>query len=187
MKKVLILFSHPTFEKSRANAILVEHVKNKEGVTFHDLYEEYPDFHIDVSFEKQLLMEHDIIIWHHPFYWYNCPPLMKQWIDMVLEFNWAYGPNGTALESKTCLNVITTGGTKELYCSEGSNSYTVDEFLRPFEQTANLCLMNYLRPFLVMGTHQLTEEELEAYGNKYSELIDTLQNKKTNSIEHGVT
>lgn len=175
MKKVLVLFAHPKFEKSRANSVLTRHIKNKVNVTFHDLYEQYPDFHIDVPFEKKLLEEHDVVIWHHPMYWYSCPSLLKQWIDMVLEFNWAYGPKGTALQSKICLNVITTGGSKELYCSQGSNSFTITEFLRPFEQTANLCLMNYHQPFTVMGTYHLTDGELEMYGTKYSELIDELQ------------
>ncbi|SEC42587.1 Kef-type potassium/proton antiporter accessory protein, CPA2 family [Maribacter dokdonensis] len=179
MKKVLVLFAHPKFEKSRANTILVNYIRNKEGVTFHDLYEEYPDFHIDVSYEKKLLEEHDVIVWHHPMYWYSCPPLLKQWIDMVLEFNWAYGPKGKALTSKICLNAITTGGSKELYCSQGSNSYTITEFLRPFEQTANLCLMNYRQPFTVMGTYRLTDEQLSEYGSQYSSFIDSLQNEKT--------
>ena len=179
MKKVLVLFAHPKFEKSRANTILVNYIRNKEGVTFHDLYEEYPDFHIDVSYEKKLLEEHDVIVWHHPMYWYSCPPLLKQWIDMVLEFNCAYGPKGKALTSKICLNAITTGGSKKLCCSQGSNSYTITEFLRPFEQTANLCLMNYRQPFTVMGTYRLTDEQLSEYGSQYSSLIDSLQNEKT--------
>ena len=38
MKKVLILFAHPKFEKSRANRALIEQVKEVEGVHFHDLY-----------------------------------------------------------------------------------------------------------------------------------------------------
>ncbi|WP_396634426.1 NAD(P)H-dependent oxidoreductase [Maribacter sp. R86514] len=178
MKKVLVLFAHPKFEKSRANNVLVNYIKDKEGVTFHDLYEEYPDFHIDVPFEKKLLAEHDVIIWHHPMYWYSCPPLLKQWIDMVLEFNWAYGPKGKALSSKICLNAITTGGNKELYCTQGTNSYTITEFLRPFEQTANLCLMHYQKPFTVMGTYKLSDEDLKIYGENYSMLIDQLQNKE---------
>lgn len=175
MKKVLVLFAHPKFEKSRANKVLVNAITHKEHVTFHDLYELYPDFHIDVVTEKKLLEEHDVIIWHHPMYWYSCPPLLKQWLDIVLEFNWAYGPKGTALQSKICLNAITTGGSKELYCSEGSNSYTINEFLRPFEQTANLCLMAYKQPFTVMGTYKLNDNELDEYGDKYSALIDELQ------------
>ncbi|QWX85217.1 NAD(P)H-dependent oxidoreductase [Cellulophaga sp. HaHaR_3_176] len=175
MKKILVLFSHPKFEKSRVNAALVNQIKNIEGVTFCDLYEIYPDFHIDVDAEKKLLEEHDIIIWHHPFYWYSCPPLMKQWLDLVLEFGWAYGPNGDALHNKTCLNVITTGGSRDLYCSSGTNSFTVSQFLRPFEQTANLCGMQYLPPFAVMGTHQLPDNQLETYVNQYGELIKLLQ------------
>lgn len=175
MKKVLVLFSHPNYEKSRVNKVLINHIKDIENVTVHDLYEEYPDFHIDVKFEKELLNTHDIIIWHHPFYWYSCPPLMKQWIDMVLEFNWAYGPEGKALHNKICLNAITTGGSKEVYCSEGYNSFTVAQFLRPFEQTANLCGMNYLPPFAVMGTHNLSDEKLERYKLNYGKLIDLLK------------
>ncbi|MDO6599813.1 NAD(P)H-dependent oxidoreductase [Tenacibaculum sp. 1_MG-2023] len=175
MKKVLVLFSHPKFEKSRVNQSLINHIKDKENVTFHDLYEQYPDFHIDVNAEKELLNKHDVIIWHHPFYWYSCPPLMKQWIDMVLEFNWAYGPKGNALHNKICLNAITTGGSKDVYCSEGYNSFTVKQFLRPFEQTAILCGMEYFPPFAVMGTHNLTDEALNNYKINYGKLIDLLQ------------
>mgnify|MGYP003617335649 FL=1 len=101
--KILILFSHPLFEKSHANKALVQNIPDSENITFHDLYEQYPDFDIDVKYEQDLLSQHDIIIWHHPMYWYSCPPLMKQWIDMVLEHNWAYGKKGKALQDKIIL------------------------------------------------------------------------------------
>ncbi len=175
MAKVLVIFAHPKFERSRVNKILVEKIRKKEGVTFHDLYEQYPDFNIDLLVEKKLLLHHDVVIWHHPFYWYSCPPLMKQWIDIVLEFGWAYGPEGNALKGKQALNVITAGGSREVYCTEGNNNYSVNEFLRPFEQTARLCGMEYLPPFTIMGTHQLSDEELENYGNQFESLITLLQ------------
>lgn len=175
MKSVLVLFSHPKFEHSRTNKALVRKLQNREGVTFHDLYEQYPDFNIDLPKEKELLSQHDIIVWHHPFYWYSCPPLMKQWIDVVLEFNWAYGPEGNALKHKKCLNVITTGGAREVYCTNGNNHYSINEFLRPFEQTARLCGMEYLPPFTVMGTHKLSKEDLEVYVDQYDQLIHALQ------------
>ena len=174
MKRILILFAHPKFEKSRTNKVLVRGIKNIEGVTFHDLYERYPDYYIDVAYEKKLLEQHDIIIWHHPFYWYSCPPLLKQWIDVVLEFGWAYGPDGRALQGKKCLQVITTGGSEKVYCAEGRNVYSINEFLRPFEQTARLCRMEYLAPFAVMGTHQLTEDDMQEYASQYRQIIDSL-------------
>lgn len=175
MNSILILFAHPKFEQSRTNKALVGRIESIEGVTFHDLYERYPDFHVDISYEKDLLAAHDIVIWHHPMYWYSCPPLLKQWIDLVLEYGWAYGPKGTALQAKKCLNVITTGGTRALYCAEGKNHYSVNEFLRPFEQTARLCGMEYLPPFAVMGTHELTDRELELETCKYEKTIRLLQ------------
>ncbi|WP_018344463.1 NAD(P)H-dependent oxidoreductase [Cytophaga aurantiaca] len=171
MKKVLILFAHPRMEKSRANNTLLKHIPSAANITFHDLYELYPDFNIDVETEKQLLLEHDIIIWQHPFYWYSCPPLMKQWMDMVLEFGWAYGPGGTALKDKIVFNVMTTGGANATYNAEGHNRFTIQEYLRPFEQTAYLCKMKYFPPFLVQGSHRLTDEELQRFSKQYVILL----------------
>ena len=38
------------------------------GVTFHDLYEAYPDFEIDADREQALLTAHDLIVMQHPLY-----------------------------------------------------------------------------------------------------------------------
>ncbi len=149
-----------------------------EGVTVHDLYERYPDFNIDTYIEKDLLHHHDIVVFHHPFYWYSCPPLLKQWIDIVLEFGWAYGPEGNALQGKKAFNVLTAGGTREVYCADGKNHYTIREFLRPFEQTARLCGMEYLPPFGVMGTHKLSKEQLAIHVEQYQELLKSLQEEE---------
>lgn len=176
MRKILVLFAHPKLEQSKANTTLIKEVMHMDGVTFHDLYQEYPDFNIHIEREKELLLAHDVIVWHHPFYWYSCPPLLKQWIDMVLEYNWAYGPKGKALWGKICFNAITTGGTRELYCATGNNHFTIREFLRPFEQTATLCGMDYLPPFALMGTHQLNSSEYQDYAIKYQKLLQLLRN-----------
>jgi len=182
MKKILVLFAHPKFERSKVNRALVEKIRKREGVTFHDLYERYPDFNIDVFIEKKLLSEHDVIIWHHPLYWYSCPPLLKHWIDLVLEFNWAYGPSGDALKGKQALNVITAGGTRAVYCSEGNNNYSINEFLRPFEQTARLCKMDYFPPFGVMGANGISDEGIATAVAQYDQLISVLQEGLVPSI-----
>ncbi|MCC6412044.1 MAG: NAD(P)H-dependent oxidoreductase, partial [Saprospiraceae bacterium] len=139
MLRILLLFAHPRYEDSIVNQRLVEAVSDLPFVTFNDLYENYPDFDIDINCEQQLLLEHDIVVWHHPMYWYSCPPLMKQWIDLVLEHGWAYGRTGDKLAGKRVFNAITVGGSKEVYQQDGRNRFTVNEFLRPFDQTATLC------------------------------------------------
>ena len=174
MRKVLILFAHPRLERSRINRRLLASVPTDLPITVIDLYERYPDFNIDVEAEKRLLLEHDVIVWHHPFYWYSCPPLLKQWIDMVLELGWAYGPGGTQLAGKHVLNVITTGGTADAYTHGGRNRFTLKELLAPFDQTAYLCKMVYLPPFAIQGTHRLTDEAIEEEALRYSGLLRSL-------------
>jgi glutathione-regulated potassium-efflux system ancillary protein KefG len=186
MKSILVIFAHPRFEKSRTNAVLLKNISHLSHVTVRDLYQEYPEYNIDIQREKELLLGHDIIIWHHPFFWYSCPPLLKQWIDVVLEIGWAYGPGGTALKGKLVFNAITTGGAREAYTREGRNRYTLREFLVPFEQTARLCQMTYLPPFAVQGTHRLTPEAIDRCGKEYALLLSRLTEDSL-SIEHLLT
>ena len=120
-----------------------------EGVTVHDLYEAYPDFDIDVSREQALLREHDVIVFHHPFYWYSSPAVVKQWMDLVLEYGFAFGSHGTELRGKALMSVLSTGGEKAGYSRQGLHGHTLREFLIPFEKTAHLCNMAYLPPFVV--------------------------------------
>ncbi len=174
INKILILFFHPLFEKSCANKALVQNIPNSKNITFHDLYEEYPDFDIDVKREQLLLTNHDIIIWHHPMYWYNCPPLMKQWIDMVLEYGWAYGKNGNALKDKIVFQVITTGGDRESFCETGYDRYRIVNLLEPFNQTAKVCNMHYLPPFVVHGTYKMKPEDCKKNGLAYYQFLDYL-------------
>lgn len=174
MKNILILFAHPRFEQSRVHQTLIKSLPISPNITFRDLYELYPDFNIDIQTEQELLLMHDVIVWQHPFYWYSSPPLLKQWIDMVLEFGWAYGPGGVYLKDKWIFNVISSGGTREVYQTAGRNRYTVSEFLRPFEQTARLCGMHYLPPFAVQGTHKIDQTETEKFVGNYYQLITSI-------------
>lgn len=172
--KILILFTHPRFEQSRSNRILVNAIPDHPDITFHDLYEQYADFNVDIEREKQLLLDHDIIIWHHPLYWYSAPALLKQWIDMVLEFGWAYGHGVETLKGKLVFNVFTSGGPRESYQFHKRNHYPIHDFLTPFEQTCRLCHMDYLPPFAVQGTHRLKDDEIKAHAADYAHLLNLM-------------
>jgi glutathione-regulated potassium-efflux system ancillary protein KefG len=174
MAHILVLFAHPALEKSRIHARLINHIKHVQGVTFHDLYEAYPDFDINIKREQYLLTLHDIIIWQHPFYWYSAPALIKQWLDLVLEHGWAYGAKGKALTGKKVFNVISTGGTPAAYSKTGRNRFTIRELLAPFDQTAYLCNMTYMPPFVVQGTHKLQPADIELYGVQFEQLLTAL-------------
>jgi len=174
MNKVLILFAHPRFEKSKTNRALLAGIDKLENVTLNDLYEQYPDFNIDIEREKEILLAHQVIIWHHPLYMYSAPAMLKQWIDLVLEYGWAHGSQGNALKDKMIFNALTAGGGRESYALNQHNRFTLREFLLPFEQTANLCKMIYLPPFVVHGTHLLTDQQLAEQARLYRDLLTQL-------------
>ena len=175
MPQILILFAHPALERSRVNRRLVDAVRDIEGVTFNDLYDNYPEFDIDVKREQELLLAHDVVVLQHPFYWYSSPALFKQWQDLVLEHGWAYGSEGTALRGKIGVSVITTGGGEDAYQTDGHNRFTIQQLLAPIQQTANLCGMEYLPPFMVHGTHSLTAEQTASHANDYRRVIEGLR------------
>jgi glutathione-regulated potassium-efflux system ancillary protein KefG len=174
MARVLLLFAHPALEKSRVHRRLLARLPSSPAITLNDLYEHYPRFEIDVEREKALLVEHDLVLLQHPFYWYSTPAMLKQWQDLVLEHGWAYGAGGTALHGKHLTNVVTTGGGAAAYGPDGLNRYTVSELLRPIEQTARLCGMNYLPPYLIQGTHRLTEADLDRHADHYARTLAAL-------------
>jgi glutathione-regulated potassium-efflux system ancillary protein KefG len=178
MNKILVVFAHPALERSRVHKILLEHTSNIEGVTFNDLYQNYPEFDIDVAAEQKRLLANDIIIWQHPFYWYSGPALLKQWMDLVLVHGWAYGKNGNALTGKKIFNAFTSGSGEEDYTHHGFQKYSVHEFLRPFERTAWLCNMIYWPPFWIHGTHKMERPEIIAYGRHFRQLLVALRDGK---------
>jgi glutathione-regulated potassium-efflux system ancillary protein KefG len=174
--RVLIQFAHPALQKSRVNRRLIAAVQNLENVTINDLYEEYPDFFVNVQREQELLLSHDIIIFQHPFYWYSCPALVKQWEDLVLEHGFAFGTEGTKLNGKWVLTAMTTGGPTSTYQRNGYNYFTIRELLTPFEQTARFCGMVYLPPFVISGTLEMTNEnEIAGFAALYRRVVESLR------------
>lgn len=174
MAKILILFAHPRYENSLVQERLSMAAQEVRGVTFHDLYELYPDFDVQIDQEQELLISHDIIVLQHPFYWYSCPPLLKQWLDLVFEHGWAYGKEGNRLAGKKMFNAISTGGGQDAYETGGFNHFTIRQFLAPFDQTARLCNIKYYPPFVVHGTHLATNSDIKRAGESYRKILGGL-------------
>lgn len=181
MNRILVLFAHPALENSRIQTHLLKAAKSVEGIYVHDLYENYPDFMIDVEREQQILRSHDVILFQHPFYWYSAPALVKEWMDLVLEYGFAYGKNSSELEGKFVGNVISAGGSRTSYQQRKRNGYTVRELLRPFKQSSHLCGMQYLPPFAVHDTHDLSDLSISRFADDYQQQLQNLQNHPLDS------
>ncbi len=157
-RRILLLFAHPSLERSEVNRPLVEASVRMAGVTLVDLYAEYPSFAIDVDREQARLLAHDAICFMHPLYWYSTPAILKEWQDLVLEYGFAYGAEGTALKGKLFFSALSAGGPEPAYQAQGYNHFSIRELLYPLEQTALLCGMVYLPPFALFGARTAVDE-----------------------------
>ncbi|MFM2480483.1 NAD(P)H-dependent oxidoreductase [Celerinatantimonas sp. YJH-8] len=179
MARILIIFAHPALHKSQANSRLLAAVSHLPNVTIRDIYQIYPSGYIDVLAEQALLREHDILVFQHPFYWYSCPALLKEWIDLVLTRGYAYAADPELkLPLTACLSVITTGGSIGSYRDGGYNQYPIRDFLLPFEQTARLCDMEYLPPFILDSVNKNADfSRFEQVATRYREVIIQLRDE----------
>ncbi|WFR95385.1 NAD(P)H-dependent oxidoreductase [Rhizobium tumorigenes] len=151
MVRVLVLFAHPGQRHSKINVAMAKTARSIEGITFVDLYAEYPTFNIDIDLEQTRLLEHDVLVLQFPIYWYSTPSLLKEWQDLVLEYGFAYGHDGDRLKGKRFMVAATAGGDEQAYHPQGRNHFGFRTLLSPLEQTANLCQMEFVAPFVLFS------------------------------------
>ena len=120
---------------------LEQRLPNAEFVYLDKLY---PNFKFDVATEQQRLLRSDIIVLQFPFFWYGMPSLMKQWIEDVFVHGFSHGSTGNKLHGKKLLISFTSGAPEDMYRHGGLQNYTIDEFMPPFRQFANLCGLEWL-------------------------------------------
>jgi glutathione-regulated potassium-efflux system ancillary protein KefG len=159
--KTLALIAHPNLAESRVNQAWARLLKTEPTVTVHDLSAAYPAMDIDVLREQELLLTHDRVAFIFPLYWYSSPAILKQWMDLVLQPGFAYGMGGDRLHGKQFVVCTAIGSNREGYRSGNYNNFTVDELLRPFQQSVNYVGGKYMPPFCFYRSIVATDEEIE--------------------------
>jgi glutathione-regulated potassium-efflux system ancillary protein KefF len=174
---VTLIYAHPYPDRSRANRMLLEGVRDMPGLEVRSLYDLYPDFGIDVDAEREALLRADVIVWQCPLYWYGMPALLHQWIEKVLAHGWAYGAGGTAVRGKTAFWATTTGAPESAYHPGQMHGHPFEAFVPAVSQTARFCGMRWAGPPLVVhGAHRVNDDELRAASERFRERLDALVN-----------
>jgi glutathione-regulated potassium-efflux system ancillary protein KefF len=165
----LLIYAHPYPDRSRANRVMLDAVREHPDLEVRSLYDLYPDFGIDIEAEQDALIRAELVVWQHPLYWYSVPGLMKHWFDKVLARGLAYGDGGTALQGKRCWWVATTGGDAHAFSPHGMHGHPLQAFAPPILQTARFCGMHWLEPLIVHGAHLIGEDGLRHAAHDYRE------------------
>ncbi|MEO3946179.1 NAD(P)H-dependent oxidoreductase [Gorillibacterium sp. CAU 1737] len=157
--KTLVIVAHPHMEKSVINKRWVEELrKDPDHVTVHDLYEAYPDGVLDVAREQALIEAHGTLVLQFPIYWFSSPPLLKQWLDEVFLYGWAYGSKGDKLKNRITALAVSAGSSEEEYQTTGRYRRPLEEILSPFATTFLYCGADYRSFYALYGA----ENEMEA-------------------------
>ncbi|MBB3109582.1 putative NADPH-quinone reductase [Paenibacillus phyllosphaerae] len=173
--KTLVIVTHPNINESRINKAWVQELQQHSNITIHQLYQAYPNEVIDVAREQALLEAHDRIILQYPFYWYNMPPLLKKWLDAVMQYGWAFGPDGDKMQGKEIGIAISTYGSEESYQLGGANRFTIEELLKPIDAICHYIGARFIPPFTLSDVSNVTDEELEKSKIDYVRYITSVQ------------
>lgn len=180
--KTLVVVGHPNLAGSRINRAWVEALRQQDNVTVSDLTGKYPDMDIDIFEEQALLLAHDRIVLQFPLYWYSSPAIIKLWLDLVLQPGFAYAVGGDKLHGKEWMVSTSVGSKEDDYRAGGHNNFSVDELLRPFQQTVHYTGGRYRSPFCFFRSMLVTDAEIEA-GTKQM-LAHTLSRRFDPAGEH---
>jgi putative NADPH-quinone reductase len=175
--KTLVIVTHPDVADSVVNKRWIDDLKRfPEKYVVHDLYAAYPNAQIDIKSEQQLLEKFDKIVFQFPFFWFNCPPLLKQWLDEVLIEGWAFGSKSDyKLAGKKIAMAVSTGIDEDGYQPTGRYKYTMAQLLAPFELTFNYIKAEYCKPFIFYGMeYEATTERIEESTQKYLGYLESI-------------
>lgn len=160
-RPIVVIYANARARRSHVNRPLAEALAALPDVEVRDLHARYPDYDIDVVAEQRALSCADTVVLQFPTFWFSVPPLLKLWMDEVLERGWAHGPGGTALRGKSCLVVASTRGTEEDYSPEGVHRHLLASFLLPLEQMALECGMTWRPPIVIHDAYRLDESGVQ--------------------------
>jgi putative NADPH-quinone reductase len=179
MAQLIVYYAHPGHPYSQSNQPMMAVASAVEGITCVDLYRDYPRFDINADIEQQRLLDHDVILFQFPMFWYSTPSIIKEWQDLVLEHGFAYGAGGDKLNGKTLMLAITAAGPEDAYSAGGYQNYPMRDFLRPLEQTARLCGMRFPPPYVLFGSLKApTDGRLESHVEGYRRLLEAIRDDR---------
>lgn len=158
--KTLVVIAHPDLKESKVNSAWIHALEKETGdVHVHNLYATSTNGQFDILKEQQLIEQFDKIVLQFPIYWFNCPPLVKTWLDDVFTYGWAYG-SVNKMKNRNVSLLVTAGIKEEDYTRDGDYFYTLKEVLVPFEITFNYMDANYTGFHAFYGAEEETSDEL---------------------------
>ena len=164
MNKILVVTGHPYWPQSRANRIILDEITRiaaekgndyELSLSYTNITELYPDGRIDVPAEQQKLLAANVVVFQFPVMWFAAPSPVHRYMEEVLTYGFAYGPEGTNLRNKAMLGPV-----------------TMDQIMASTAAVASYCLMKWGGYLCSYSAADRSEAELRDHARR---LIDTIR------------
>lgn len=133
-----MILAHPAIEKSVGNKTICDILSKEDNFELRHLNKLYPTFNIDIDAEQAALLNADTIIFQFPLFWYSTPAILKEWIDQVMQYGFAFGSEAK-LANKRVIVSFTIGSPIKDYPNE-----VIQKITFPFQGLASYCKMEYV-------------------------------------------
>ena len=180
--KTLIIVDHPFYDQSVVNRRWVDEVrKYPEEFVLHNLQSSYPRSSIDHFLEHSIIDNNGSIVFQFPMFWFNSPPMLKQWVDSVLTPGWAFA-GGRHLQGRKFAFAVTAGASADVYEQGGVPGVSVEEYLNSYINSFKYCGAEYAGTYVfynakpVNGNLDMTEVAESA--RNYVEFLRTVKADK---------
>lgn len=145
--------------------------ENVGNLTFKDLYEEFPDFHIPTFRERKRIRDYERLVFHFPLIWFSIPPLLKLWIDEVFDMTWTMKTDHP-LQNKDAVIIVTIGGKEENYTETGLYGTTIEELLKSLTLSLKVNQIEVKEMITIHDADDSTKEKLEEYSEKIKKTLN---------------
>lgn len=153
--KIVVIMGHGNFENSIVNRRIKKELENESNIIYKDLTLLYSDFDIDVEEEQKDLQYAKKIVFQFPMHWSSAPAILKQWVDKVFSFGFAYDLDESGhfqplgLRGKEFQMIVTMGSVEKTF--EGEDNITVKESLASYSYAAKKLGMSECEPYYFYG------------------------------------
>ena len=172
-KKILVVLGHPRLKDSHANLKIIEELKTKllPDVHIEKLAELYPDYVFDVVGEQKKILDHDIIVFQFPFYWYNAPALLRKWTEDVICYGFGFDEKGGKLIGKKLVISFTMGDVETNYV-RGEHTFELAAYVDSFRKMCELTGMTYVGHIFSDGYEHISDDQSELVKKCHEKSVD---------------
>lgn len=167
----LIFGGHPNGEESGSYQFL------KEATPSRTQFVQIPtEITAEMRAEhQQLILDTDRLFIQFPFFWYQAPGLVSNWLTEIFEKDFLV-LHADQLKGKDFGIVLIVGVPLRHYQAGGRERFTISELLKPYQAFANAMKFNYLAPFVLAQHSYQTEAQQKLKLVEFQQYISLVVN-----------